>query len=255
MHKQAISAIFASLFTFNQAASVAAECGAKSGAQTQPLLELYTSEGCSSCPPADAWLSGLKNSKMPVTPLAFHVDYWDYIGWKDKFAKPEFSTRQRVGAALGGAGFVYTPQFTLNGQDFRGVSSARFSQTLDSIAQQPAKAQLSLQAKPQPNGEIEINVDAQATKPNDAKNAQLFIAIYQNQLSSKVNAGENSGRELKHDFVVREFFGGFPLNGQLSKNITLKSEWKTRDAGAVIFVQDVKTGEVWQSLRLPFCAS
>lgn len=242
MHKQALSAILASLFTFNQAASVAAECVAKSGTQTQPLLELYTSEGCSSCPPADTWLSGLKNSKMLVTPLAFHVDYWDYIGWKDKFAKPEFSARQRMGAALGGAGFVYTPQFTLNGQDFRGIGGAHFGQTIDSIAQQPAKAQLSLQAKPQSNGEIEISVDAQATKPNDAKNAQIFIAIYQNQLSSKVNAGENSGRELKHDFVVREFFGGFPLNGQLSKSITLKSEWKTRDAGAVIFVQDVKTG-------------
>lgn len=255
MHKQAISAIFASLFTFDQTASVAAECIAKSGAQTQPLLELYTSEGCSSCPPADQWLSGLKNSKLQVTPLAFHVDYWDYIGWKDKFAKPEFSERQRHGAALSGASFVYTPQFALNGQDFRSIGGVHFSQTIDNITQQPAKAQLSLQAKPQPNGEIEINIDAQATKPNDARDAQLFIAVYQNQLSSKVNAGENSGHELKHDFVVREFFGGFPLNGQLSKSITLKSAWKNVDAGAVIFVQDVKTGEVWQSLRLPFCTS
>lgn len=255
MRTRAVSAIFASIFVFNQTASIAAECVAKSGAQTQPLLELYTSEGCSSCPPADQWLSGLKNSKTQVTPLAFHVDYWDYIGWKDKFARPEFSAKQRTSAALGGTGFVYTPQFTLNGQDFRGVNSARFAQTLDSIAQQPAKAQLSLQAKPQANGEIQLIASAQAVKPDAAKNAQVFIAIYQNQLSSQVNAGENSGRELKHDFIVREFWGGFPLNGQFSKNITLKSEWKNRDAGAVIFVQDLKTGEVWQSLRLPFCTS
>lgn len=253
MHKRAISTILATLFTLNQTATIAAECIAKSGAQKQPLLELYTSEGCSSCPPADQWLSGLKNSKAQVTPLAFHVDYWDYIGWKDNFAKPEFSARQRAGASLGGAGFVYTPQFSLNGQDFRGVGSTRFAQAIDSIAQQPAKAQLTLQVNPQTNGEIQLIANAQATKPNEAKNAQVFIAVYQNQLSSRVNAGENSGRELKHDFVVREFWGGFPLTGQFTKNITLKSEWKSRDAGTVIFVQDLKTGEVWQSLRLPFC--
>ena len=129
-----------------------------------------------------------------------------------------------------------------------------FGQVIDGIAQQPAKAQLGLQATPQANGEIVLTANAQAVKPVDATNAQVFIAVYQNQLSSKVNAGENNGRELKHDFVVREFLGGFPLNVFFSKNITLKSEWKNRDAGAVIFVQDVKTGEVWQSLRLPFCA-
>jgi hypothetical protein len=197
----------------------------------------------------------LKNSKAQVTALAFHVDYWDYIGWKDKFAKPEFSARQRTGAARGGAGFVYTPQFTLNGQDFRNVGSARFGQTIDSIAQQPASAQLSLQAQPQANGEIQLTASAQAFKPDQTKNVQVFIAVYQNQLSNRVNAGENSGRELKHDFVVREFLGGFPLNDVFSKRITLKSEWKYLDAGAVIFVQDLKTGEIWQSLRLPFCTS
>lgn len=254
MYKQAIFTIFASLLLlFNYTTSIAAECFAKSGAQTQPLLELYTSEGCSSCPPADQWLSGLKKSKAQVTPLAFHVDYWDYIGWKDNFAKPEFSARQRAGAALGGAGFVYTPQFSLNGQDFRGAGTIRFAQAIDSIAQQPAKAQLSLQSNTQTNGEIQLTANAQSTKPDDAKNAQVFIAVYENQLSSKVNAGENNGRLLKHDFVVREFLGGFPLNGQFTKKITLKAEWKSRDAGTVIFVQDVKTGEVWQSLRLPFC--
>lgn len=73
----------------------AAKCSAKSGAQTVPLLELYTSEGCSSCPPADKWLSGLKPDPKKFIPLAFHVDYWNYIGWKDKFSKAEYSDRQR----------------------------------------------------------------------------------------------------------------------------------------------------------------
>src|SRR5687767_761241 len=85
--------------------AVASECSAKSGAATVPLLELFTSEGCSSCPPADKWLSDIDTDK--VTPLAFHVDYWNYIGWKDKFSKAEYSNRQRKTAAFGGVGFVY----------------------------------------------------------------------------------------------------------------------------------------------------
>ena len=82
--------------------AIAAECSAKSGLVTVPLLELYTSEGCSSCPPADKWLGGLKPDTSKFTPLAFHVDYWDYIGWKDKFSKAEYSDRQRKKAAFGG---------------------------------------------------------------------------------------------------------------------------------------------------------
>jgi hypothetical protein len=73
---------------------IAAECSAKSGLEIVPLLELYTSEGCSSCPPADKWLGDIKLSAKKVVPLAFHVDYWDYIGWKDQFAKSEYSDRQ-----------------------------------------------------------------------------------------------------------------------------------------------------------------
>lgn len=95
----------------------AGECSAKSDASTVPLLELYTSEGCSSCPPADKWLSGLKPDPKKLIPLAFHVDYWDYIGWKDKFSKAEYSDRQRKTAAYAGAGYVYTPQFVLSGRD------------------------------------------------------------------------------------------------------------------------------------------
>ncbi len=87
------------------------------------LLELYTSESCSSCPPLDKWMSGINADK--VTPLALHVDYWDYIRWKDQFSKAEYSDRQRKTAAFGGAGFVYTPQFVMNGRDFKGWDNSR----------------------------------------------------------------------------------------------------------------------------------
>ena len=235
--------------------AIAAECSAKSGATTVPLLELYTSEGCSSCPPADKWMSGIKAGN--VTPLAFHVDYWDYIGWKDKFSKAEYSDRQRKGAAFAGAGFVYTPQFVMNGRDFKGWDNSRLNEKIESSQKLASRANLSLDAVTDANGAITLKTSAQTTKPSDSKNVDVFVAIYENKLVSKVNAGENSGRELKHDYVVREFFGAYQISNQneFNKNFTLKPEWKNRDAGAVIFVQNSQTGEILQSLALPFCKS
>lgn len=97
----------------------AATCIATSGATRNRLLELYTSEGCSSCPPADRWLSQLPRDSRDsgVVPLAFHVDYWDRLGWKDRFAQAAFSQRQRDRNR--GPGWVYTPQLMLDGEDFR----------------------------------------------------------------------------------------------------------------------------------------
>jgi hypothetical protein len=241
--------------TFQQA--VATECSAKSGATTMPLLELYTSEGCSSCPPADKWLSGIKSDKL--TPLAFHVDYWNYIGWKDKFSKAEYSDRQRQISARSGAGFVYTPQFVMNGQDFRGWDNSRLNQIVQSSKKIASRANLSLDVV-QENGKITLKTSAQLTNPADGQNkikdTDVFVAIYENKLVSQVKAGENSGRELKHDYVVREFFGAYQINNknEFSKNFTLSLEWAKRDAGAVIFVQNSQTGEILQSLALKFCA-
>ena len=235
--------------------AIAAECSAKSGAETVPLLELYTSEGCSSCPPADKWMSSIKTDK--VTPLAFHVDYWDYIGWKDKFSKAEYSDRQRKTAAFGGAGFVYTPQFVINGRDFKGWDNSRLNQSIEANQKLASRANLSLNLVTEANGDITLKSTAQKVKPSDAKNSDIFVAIYENKLVSQVKAGENSGSTLKHDYVVRDFFGAYQLSNQneFSKNFTLKPEWKGRDGGAVIFVQNSQTGEILQSLALPFCKS
>lgn len=232
----------------------AAECSAKSGNATVPLLELYTSEGCSSCPPADKWLSGINTDK--VTPLAFHVDYWDYIGWKDKFSKAEYSDRQRKISAFGGATFVYTPQFVMNGRDFKGWDNSRLNQTVTASQKLASRANLSLETV-QENGKITLRTSANTTNPTDAKNSDVFVAIYENKLVSQVKAGENSGRELKHDYVVREFFGAYQINNQneFNKNFTLSADWLKRDAGAVVFVQNSQTGEILQSLALKFCDS
>ena len=234
---------------------IAAECSAKSGATTVPLLELYTSEGCSSCPPADKWLSGLKPDNKKVIPLAFHVDYWNYIGWQDKFSKPEYSDRQRKTASFAGTGYVYTPQFVLSGRDLRGADEPHLNQAIATSQNLAARANLRLNATSLANGEVTLQATATVANPADNKNADVFVAIYENKLASQVNAGENSGRELKHDYVVREFFGAYQLNNknEFSQNFSLSKEWKGRPAGAVIFVQDNRNGDILQSLALPFC--
>jgi hypothetical protein len=250
------TAIATSLILCASQSIYAAECSAKSGASTVPLLELYTSEGCSSCPPADKWLSGLKPDPKKVIPLAFHVDYWDYIGWKDKFSKAEYSDRQRKIAAFAGAGYVYTPQFILSGRDFKGSDDSRLNQAITASQKLASRANLSLDTITKTNGEITLQASAKAVNPADVKNVDIFVAIYENKLVSQVSAGENNGRELKHDYVVRNFFGAYQLSKQneFDKNFNLKPEWKGRQAGAVIFVQDSRNGEILQSLALPFCS-
>ncbi|HEU4708105.1 MAG TPA: DUF1223 domain-containing protein [Methylophilaceae bacterium] len=223
----------------------AAECTARSGNINKPLLELYTSEGCSSCPPADHWLSELKDTDQ-VVPLAFHVDYWDYIGWQDRFAKPAFTARQKHAAAENGSTFVYTPQVIINGRDFRGWRQDSGLESAIYRYRQPADGQLSLNM---------VSDKLKVTAQTQDREADVYIAIFENGLTSKVNAGENSGRELKHDFVVREWYGPFPLQDmhEWQRTLELKPSWKGRDGGAAAFIQNRRSGEVLQALNLKFC--
>ncbi len=229
------------------------QCSAQSASTVTPLLSLYTSEGCSSCPPADKWISKINASNAQVTPLAFHVDYWDYIGWKDRFAKPEYAQRQRKVAALGGSSFVYTPQFILNGSDYRHWSRSSLSDQTKEL-RQPAEAKLTLHLE-QHAKKWKLHAAGNAMQSLNAKNMTVFVALYENDLESQVNAGENAGRKLKHDYVVRKMFGGYTLDSQhqFKKTFKLGSNWNQKNAGAVVFMQDEKTGKIIQSLALPFC--
>ncbi|MFA6179751.1 MAG: DUF1223 domain-containing protein, partial [Candidatus Methylopumilus sp.] len=175
-------ALLSSLLILSQAtAAFGAECSIKSGPQVTPLLELYTSEGCSSCPPADQWLSGIAAAGFTsdkVVPLAFHVDYWDYIGWKDRFGKPEFSARQRQAAKSGVSAFVYTPQVMLNGADFRGWQQAsRFTQVIDASLKQPAKVNMNISMAATADDKARVTVSAQGNTPADTKQLDAYIAI------------------------------------------------------------------------------
>ena len=165
-----------------------------SGNSRVALVELFTSEGCSSCPPADRWMSQLKDDKRlwkQVVPVAFHVDYWDYIGWPDRFATPEYSERQKNHRRLGNVYSVYTPGFLVNGREWRGW----FSQPELRVKAGEMPGRLTANYE---DGLLEASFTP--SKPNGRY--QLNFAVLGMSLSTQVDAGENAGRELSHDFVV-----------------------------------------------------
>jgi len=243
------------------AASVkGAQCVAKSGPNTAALVELYTSEGCSSCPPADRWLSGLSaQGYVPerVVPLALHVDYWDYIGWKDPYAKRVFSQRQRKLTQLQRLALVYTPQVMLQGQDFRGWGTPAFEQALAKINARPARADIALELLPAGSSTLTVRVSATLLDTAQAEEAGLYLAAYESRLESRVSAGENRGRTLSHDHVVLEWQGPLAFSGSRliqERALPLLPGAQRANSGAVAFVQNRRTAEVLQVLMLPSCA-
>jgi len=233
----------------------AARCTAESGPHTTALVELYTSEGCSSCPPADRWLSGLGERHAPdrVVPLALHVDYWDYIGWKDPYAKREFSLRQRKLSQLQRLALVYTPQVVLQGRDFRGWGSRGFDAALAAINGQPARARLRLEVLAASAAGLEVEVSA--TLVRASADAGLYVAAYRSNLESRVSAGENRGRILRHDYVVLEWQGPFEVGAGRAERRTLPllPGAMPGHSGVAAFVQDRRTGEVLQALLRSAC--
>lgn len=251
-----IPALIFYLILLCSAPVLAVECSVQSGPQRVALLELYTSEGCSSCPPADRWLGKLSVSGYStdrVIPLALHVDYWDYIGWKDRFAKPGFTARQREMAVLNRSGIVYTPQVMLNGRDYRSWTSAsRFEADIVAINRTPPRADIKLTLNRPAADTLEISAQAKAAGQN---NGLMYVALYENGLTTVVNAGENGGATLHHDYVVREWLGPFPAHEPFTRKLVLQPGWKTEKMGVAAFVQNPSSGEVLQALALKICGT
>jgi hypothetical protein len=236
----------------------AAGCSAKSGAQTLAVVELYTSEGCNSCPPADRWLTGLKGTGAypgRVLPLALHVDYWDYIGWKDPFAQAQFSARQREMAAISRTRTVYTPQVLVGGRDFRPGNG--FDAAIEKINRAPPRANLEVKMSSGSARELKLDASAKLRNGAEKKDAVAYLAVFENGLASPVAAGENKGKLLKHDFVVREWVGpfAFATDGTLAvtRTVAVKAGWKMQDLGVAVFVQNRGSGEILQALQLASC--
>ena len=178
--------------TATPAGAADAACRAQSGTSAPQVVELYTSEGCSSCPPADRWLGRLQG-RADVLALAFHVDYWNGLGWKDRFASADFTRRQKQQQAVNGARFSYTPQVVVDGRDrpdwmAMGVTGHRAA----------APVSISLVR----DGErFDASVTASAGAP---RRLAAFWAVTEDDHVSAVKAGENAGSTLRHAAVVRE---------------------------------------------------
>lgn len=201
------------------------------------LLELYTSEGCSSCPPADEWLAGLASAGLglrQVVPLAFHVDYWDALGWRDRFASADYSRRQRDAAARDGRAVVYTPQLRLNGRD---VALSGYADLRKALPMDTAAPSLWLSLAPSGDG-VEATVALRSATPPAAR---LMLALYENGLQSRVLAGENAGRRLRHDAVVRALAGPLALTDgktQLRRLLVFAPGQRAAASGVAAWLED-----------------
>ena len=220
----------------------------RSATRTTVLLELFSSEGCSSCPLADAWLSrtfagGSFDGR--VVPLAFHVDYWNEIGWVDPFSQPRFTARQRDVAQRSG-GQLYTPETALGGREWR--DRGDLEAALAKLAVEKPRADLVLEAAPLEVGGSTLHAELKATA-RGAVEPMLYLALYENGLVVDVRSGENSGRTLRHDFVVRELVGPVAAS-KLSHDFAVGRDWDRARLGLAAFVEDGKTHTVLQSVSL-----
>ena len=212
------------LFGFISLCALANSVSAKeyaSQSKATEVIELFTSEGCSSCPPADRWLSTLKNKPelfKRVIPMTFHVDYWDYIGWKDRFAKPAYSLRQRQYVKTRAVSQAYTPQMVANSGEWRAFISGQRKWVPNENNVGVLKATI------QDNAET-MFVRFAPYKPSFNASSQkkysqyvLNVAVLGMGLTSRVTAGENHGNQLNHDFVV--------LNHQKQTVQANPAQWK-----------------------------
>lgn len=240
-HFATLTLVTASSTAFAQSAS----CSVQSAATVTPVLELYTSEGCSSCPPADKWLSTFKNTPPAGAVIqAFHVGYWDYIGWVDRFAAPAHTSRQRQIAAWNQQRSIYTPQAVLNGADWRGWWNHQ-----PIASHRPAQAQITL--KQWAPDRFEALVLPSAGAP---ANWSAYWTVTEHGHSSKVKAGENAGETLAHDFVVRQYtpVGQYRTEAAKPQKLSFRSIAATpghaRQVNLVVF--DPQNGKTIQAVTV-----
>jgi hypothetical protein len=204
------------------------------------VLELFTSQGCSSCPPAEALLNTwgqdqFKNGK--IIPLAFHVDYWDYLGWKDPFSSPEYTGRQKAYAPVLGMDSLYTPQAVLGGQaDAVGSDSSAVQKRIAALAGHLADTGLEVKALRTRN-QLEIKTTA-AAADKAGSDWVLNVAVFENNLTTQAARGENGGRTLNENFVVRSFSRIYPVKSAQSLTIAWDPAWKARNLGVAVYLQD-----------------
>lgn len=244
-----------------QFSAQAAACSAQSPAHGVALIELYTSEGCSSCPPADRWLGELSRrfTAEQAVALSLHVDYWDYMGWKDPFAQSRFSERQRWLSQLAASSTIYTPEVFVGMKELRGWNKQNvLEQRIEAINQLPARARISVLMSPSGSTAVDLEARFALGDSTSGAAAQGVVIVYEKKLSTEVRAGENRGARLEHDNVVRYWSAPVMLDAQTGRaewrqTVKLPADWKRKNLGIAALVQDAKAGEVLQAVLMPGC--
>jgi hypothetical protein len=234
-------------------ASASALPGPDNGPRTPVLIELFTSEGCSSCPPADALLAKLDRSQpvkgAEAIVLSEHVDYWNDIGWKDPYSSHEYSERQSAYAARFGRGSVYTPQMVIDGHsELVGSDERRAIQAVENETKF-AKVPLSLSAiRFESKNKLGMHVEVGPLGPSiAAHSARLFLAIADDSDESQVSRGENAGRTLQHVAVLRSLVSVVAVgkSDKVSRDITVNfSNENGRPLRIVGIIQESSAGRV-----------
>lgn len=216
---------------------------ARLGKGTPVVVELFSSEGCSSCPPADAFLQELDRTQpyapgVAVVALEFHVDYWDYLGWKDPYSRHEFTNRQETYArALGDRG-IYTPEIIVQGRALLGSRDARSAQK--QLEAEALRSRVRVRVSVD-GASVRVHVEGALPSASPVEIRDVWLAITESGLRTEVQAGENRGRDLDHAPVVRRLLevgklGDGAFDGQV--RVELVSTWKAKNLRFVAFVQE-----------------
>ena len=206
------------------------------------LIELFTSEGCSSCPPADEALGEIqkKYNDKNVLVLSYHVDYWDKLGWKDIFSDASFTQRQEYYSNIFRLNNIYTPQAVVNGKkEFLGSNKSKLISSIEEQLNERSAVSIKINAVQNTEGKIDVHYSAEGT---DAKKEQAILVLVQKMATNEIKKGENKGRTLHHINIVRNIFY-LPLK-EKTTNFTLPAGFSKEDFFVAGFIQDKRSGKI-----------
>lgn len=220
------------------------------------LLELFTSQGCSSCPPAESVLAKIANDdrySAVVIPLAYHVDYWDYLGWRDPFSSTQWTERQANYREAFGEATLYTPQIVIQGEyEAVGSDENKIKKRINQLVSTPKEnlAKISIKDVVLKDNHVLLNVMASRQDSSFKGMVMVMAAVFENVSATDVQAGENAGRTLRNDYVVRSL-DAKPLmlakEGQkhIQVSLLLEEDWNHENLGIVSWIQDAKSMEIY----------